>query len=137
MDDVLRDSMSMGFLVDEADPIVWRGLMVMSAIQKLLRQVPPFFVASCVCVCVCVCMCVHGVCVCVSVCACALVLCSFVLSLSLSLLLPHHLAGVHFSGGLGRFGCAAGRHAAWNRRHTTHTRAAGAHCWSVVHESTQ
>ncbi|EGD75270.1 ATPase [Salpingoeca rosetta] len=31
--------MSMGFLVDEADPIVWRGLMVMSAIQKLLRQV--------------------------------------------------------------------------------------------------
>ena len=32
-------SMSMGFLVDEKAAIVWRGLMVMSAIQKLLRQV--------------------------------------------------------------------------------------------------
>uniref|UniRef100_A0A667XQL7 Iron-sulfur cluster transfer protein NUBPL n=1 Tax=Myripristis murdjan TaxID=586833 RepID=A0A667XQL7_9TELE len=31
--------MSMGFLVDDAAPIVWRGLMVMSAIEKLLRQV--------------------------------------------------------------------------------------------------
>ncbi|XP_064649343.1 iron-sulfur cluster transfer protein NUBPL-like [Lineus longissimus] len=31
--------MSMGFLVDEKSPIVWRGLMVMSAVQKLLRQV--------------------------------------------------------------------------------------------------
>ncbi|XP_037624608.1 iron-sulfur protein NUBPL isoform X1 [Sebastes umbrosus] len=31
--------MSMGFLVDEAAPIVWRGLMVMSALEKLLRQV--------------------------------------------------------------------------------------------------
>ncbi|XP_031556590.1 iron-sulfur protein NUBPL-like [Actinia tenebrosa] len=31
--------MSMGFLVDEGAPIVWRGLMVMSAIEKLLRQV--------------------------------------------------------------------------------------------------
>ncbi|NXY42909.1 NUBPL protein, partial [Ceuthmochares aereus] len=31
--------MSMGFLVDETAPIVWRGLMVMSAVQKLLRQV--------------------------------------------------------------------------------------------------
>ncbi|KAJ0063180.1 hypothetical protein NL108_013363, partial [Boleophthalmus pectinirostris] len=31
--------MSMGFLVDEMAPIVWRGLMVMSAIEKLLRQV--------------------------------------------------------------------------------------------------
>ncbi|XP_066550610.1 iron-sulfur cluster transfer protein NUBPL [Amia ocellicauda] len=31
--------MSMGFLVDETAPIVWRGLMVMSAIEKLLRQV--------------------------------------------------------------------------------------------------
>ncbi|XP_015270675.1 PREDICTED: iron-sulfur protein NUBPL [Gekko japonicus] len=31
--------MSMGFLVEETAPIVWRGLMVMSAIQKLLRQV--------------------------------------------------------------------------------------------------
>lgn len=32
-------SMSMGFLVEEVAPIVWRGLMVMSAIEKLLRQV--------------------------------------------------------------------------------------------------
>ncbi|KAL5013020.1 hypothetical protein ScPMuIL_011571 [Solemya velum] len=31
--------MSMGFLVDEKTPVVWRGLMVMSAIQRLLRQV--------------------------------------------------------------------------------------------------
>ncbi|XP_077504693.1 NUBP iron-sulfur cluster assembly factor, mitochondrial isoform X2 [Amblyomma americanum] len=31
--------MSMGFLVDEKVPVVWRGLMVMSAIEKLLRQV--------------------------------------------------------------------------------------------------
>nr|XP_060615502.1 iron-sulfur protein NUBPL isoform X1 [Anolis sagrei ordinatus] len=31
--------MSMGFLVQETAPIVWRGLMVMSAIEKLLRQV--------------------------------------------------------------------------------------------------
>ncbi|UYV65960.1 hypothetical protein LAZ67_3006007 [Cordylochernes scorpioides] len=31
--------MSMGFLVEEQSAIVWRGLMVMSAIQKLLRQV--------------------------------------------------------------------------------------------------
>ncbi|XP_072016494.1 iron-sulfur cluster transfer protein NUBPL-like [Amphiura filiformis] len=31
--------MSMGFLVDEKSPIVWRGLMVMSAVQKLIRQV--------------------------------------------------------------------------------------------------
>lgn len=31
--------MSMGFLVDEVAPIVWRGLMVMSAIEKLIRQV--------------------------------------------------------------------------------------------------
>ncbi|XP_078418967.1 iron-sulfur cluster transfer protein NUBPL isoform X1 [Cetorhinus maximus] len=31
--------MSIGFLVEEAAPIVWRGLMVMSAIEKLLRQV--------------------------------------------------------------------------------------------------
>ncbi|KAH9360847.1 hypothetical protein HPB48_009359 [Haemaphysalis longicornis] len=29
----------MGFLVDYKMPIVWRGLMVMSAIEKLLRQV--------------------------------------------------------------------------------------------------
>eukprot|EP00112_Aurelia_sp_Birch-Aquarium-sp1_P011836 Seg2489.2 transcript_id=Seg2489.2/GoldUCD/mRNA.D3Y31 product="Iron-sulfur protein NUBPL" protein_id=Seg2489.2/GoldUCD/D3Y31 len=31
--------MSMGFLVPEGAPIVWRGLMVMSAIEKMLRQV--------------------------------------------------------------------------------------------------
>ena len=31
--------MSMGFLVDEENPIVWRGLMVMSAMEKLLRSV--------------------------------------------------------------------------------------------------
>ncbi|KAM7447210.1 hypothetical protein ABFA07_004636 [Porites harrisoni] len=31
--------MSMGFLVEEGAPIVWRGLMVMSAVEKLLRQV--------------------------------------------------------------------------------------------------
>ena len=32
--------MSMGFLLEnESSPIVWRGLMVMSAIQRLLRQV--------------------------------------------------------------------------------------------------
>lgn len=31
--------MSMGFLVDEGAPIVWRGLMVMSAVEKLIRQV--------------------------------------------------------------------------------------------------
>ncbi|OTF79892.1 iron-sulfur protein NUBPL-like protein [Euroglyphus maynei] len=31
--------MSMGFLIDEEKPIVWRGLMVMSAMEKLLRSV--------------------------------------------------------------------------------------------------
>ena len=31
--------MSMGFLVEESDAIVWRGLMVMSAIERLTRQV--------------------------------------------------------------------------------------------------
>ncbi|XP_005377009.1 PREDICTED: iron-sulfur protein NUBPL isoform X2 [Chinchilla lanigera] len=31
--------MSMGFLIEESAPVVWRGLMVMSAIEKLLRQV--------------------------------------------------------------------------------------------------
>ncbi|XP_045144167.1 iron-sulfur protein NUBPL isoform X2 [Echinops telfairi] len=31
--------MSMGFLVGETAPVVWRGLLVMSAIEKLLRQV--------------------------------------------------------------------------------------------------
>ncbi|KAL4218998.1 hypothetical protein ACF0H5_021582 [Mactra antiquata] len=31
--------MSMGFLVDEKSPIVWRGPMVMSAVQRLIRQV--------------------------------------------------------------------------------------------------
>lgn len=32
-------SMSMGFLLEETAPVVWRGLMVMSAVEKLLRQV--------------------------------------------------------------------------------------------------
>lgn len=32
-------SMSMGFLVDEGAPLIWRGLMVMQALEKLLRQV--------------------------------------------------------------------------------------------------
>uniref|UniRef100_A0A8C5L2A0 Iron-sulfur cluster transfer protein NUBPL n=1 Tax=Jaculus jaculus TaxID=51337 RepID=A0A8C5L2A0_JACJA len=32
-------SMSMGFLVEETAPVIWRGLLVMSAIDKLLRQV--------------------------------------------------------------------------------------------------
>ncbi|XP_011500580.1 PREDICTED: iron-sulfur protein NUBPL [Ceratosolen solmsi marchali] len=31
--------MSMGFLIDEKSPVVWRGLMVMSALNKLMRQV--------------------------------------------------------------------------------------------------
>ena len=31
--------MSMGFLVDEKSPVMMRGLMVMSMIDKLLRQV--------------------------------------------------------------------------------------------------
>uniref|UniRef100_A0A8C5QMI5 Iron-sulfur cluster transfer protein NUBPL n=1 Tax=Leptobrachium leishanense TaxID=445787 RepID=A0A8C5QMI5_9ANUR len=31
--------MSMGFLVEETAPIVWRGLMIMSAIEQLLRRV--------------------------------------------------------------------------------------------------
>lgn len=31
--------MSMGFLIDEKSPVVWRGLMVMSALDKLLNQV--------------------------------------------------------------------------------------------------
>ncbi|XP_072221834.1 iron-sulfur cluster transfer protein NUBPL isoform X1 [Leuresthes tenuis] len=31
--------MSMGFMVEDVAPIVWRGLMVMSAIERLLRQV--------------------------------------------------------------------------------------------------
>ncbi|EDV28038.1 uncharacterized protein TRIADDRAFT_20803, partial [Trichoplax adhaerens] len=31
--------MSMGFLIDDGAPIIWRGLMVMSAIQKLLYTV--------------------------------------------------------------------------------------------------
>ena len=29
----------MGFLVNKKSPIVWRGLMVMSALEKLIRQV--------------------------------------------------------------------------------------------------
>ena len=31
--------MSMGFLVDQDAPVVWRGLMVMKALQQLLHQV--------------------------------------------------------------------------------------------------
>ncbi|RKP24136.1 P-loop containing nucleoside triphosphate hydrolase protein [Syncephalis pseudoplumigaleata] len=31
--------MSMGFLIDEEAPVVWRGLMVMKALQQLLHQV--------------------------------------------------------------------------------------------------
>ncbi|KAB0397617.1 hypothetical protein E2I00_015203 [Balaenoptera physalus] len=38
--------MSMGFLVEETAPIVWRGLMVMSAIEKLLRQKIRDFISS-------------------------------------------------------------------------------------------
>lgn len=32
-------SMSMGFLIGETSPVVWRGLMVMSALDKLVNQV--------------------------------------------------------------------------------------------------
>ncbi|KAJ3664742.1 hypothetical protein Zmor_000288 [Zophobas morio] len=31
--------MSMGFLIEEGAPVIWRGLMVMQALDKLLRQV--------------------------------------------------------------------------------------------------
>lgn len=31
--------MSMGFLIAEEAPVIWRGLMVMQALEKLLRQV--------------------------------------------------------------------------------------------------
>ncbi|XP_011157755.1 iron-sulfur protein NUBPL isoform X2 [Solenopsis invicta] len=31
--------MSMGFLIDEKSPVVWRGLMVMNALNKLVNQV--------------------------------------------------------------------------------------------------
>ena len=31
--------MSMGYLVDEKSPVVWRGLMVMKALQQLLHEV--------------------------------------------------------------------------------------------------
>lgn len=31
--------MSMGYLVDETAPVVWRGLMVMKALQQLLHEV--------------------------------------------------------------------------------------------------
>lgn len=34
----LFSSMSMGFLVDEKSPVIWRGLMVMSALDRLIRQ---------------------------------------------------------------------------------------------------
>lgn len=32
-------SMSMGFLIGEDSPVIWRGLMVMQVLEKLLRQV--------------------------------------------------------------------------------------------------
>ncbi|CAH2002523.1 unnamed protein product [Acanthoscelides obtectus] len=32
-------SMSMGFLIEKGSPIIWRGLMVMQALEKLMRQV--------------------------------------------------------------------------------------------------
>lgn len=32
-------SMSMGFLVSEGAPLIWRGLMVMQALENLLRKV--------------------------------------------------------------------------------------------------
>lgn len=32
-------SMSMGFLIAEESPVIWRGLMVMQALEKLFRQV--------------------------------------------------------------------------------------------------
>lgn len=31
--------MSMGFLIDDKAPVIWRGLMVMQALEKLMRQV--------------------------------------------------------------------------------------------------
>lgn len=31
--------MSMGFLIDQKDALIWRGLMVMQAIGQLLRKV--------------------------------------------------------------------------------------------------
>lgn len=35
----LHCSMSMGNLITETSAVIWRGLMVMSALNKLLRQV--------------------------------------------------------------------------------------------------
>ena len=32
-------TMSMGYLVDEEAPVVWRGMMVMKALQQLLHEV--------------------------------------------------------------------------------------------------
>ena len=31
--------MSFGFLIEEGSPVIWRGLMVMQALEKLMRQV--------------------------------------------------------------------------------------------------
>lgn len=31
--------MSFGFLIEENSPVIWRGLMVMQALEKLMRQV--------------------------------------------------------------------------------------------------
>ena len=36
---ILLVSMSMGFLVEKNSPVIWRGLMVMQALDRLLRQV--------------------------------------------------------------------------------------------------
>lgn len=40
--------MSMGFLVDEDAPVVWRGPMVMGALEQLLAKVRPVMAAICV-----------------------------------------------------------------------------------------
>lgn len=31
--------MSMGFLIEKGAPVIWRGLMVMQALEKLMRQI--------------------------------------------------------------------------------------------------
>ncbi|VEN38745.1 unnamed protein product [Callosobruchus maculatus] len=31
--------MSMGFLIEKGSPVIWRGLMVMQALERLIRQV--------------------------------------------------------------------------------------------------
>ena len=39
MENYGRKVMSMGFLVDEETPMIWRGPMVMSALTQMLREV--------------------------------------------------------------------------------------------------